>query len=125
LTSAQTKRLPTTIGSSKSKQIRTLNNTMASSEEEDTASVSSAGSDAASVASSHASDAAAPPAVVSDAELALTIVKRQLATLASCRPDVLAAKQRTALIRTVEEAITADPAARTLLAEWKGAYLDY
>jgi hypothetical protein len=97
---------------------------MASSEEEDAA--SSAGSEA-SEASSHASDASddVPEVVVSDAELALTTVKRQLATLASCRPDVLGAKQRTALIKTVEEAITAPDlnAARKLLAEWKGAYL--
>ena len=92
--------------------------TMASSEEEeeeDTA--SSAGSEA----SSHASDASDEVPAVSDAELQLKLLKRQLATLASCRPDVLAAKKRTALIQTVEEAITADPAARKLLAEWKGA----
>jgi hypothetical protein len=87
---------------------------MASSEEEDAASVSDAASDA-----SDASDAV--PAA-SDAEQALTTLTRQLATLASCRPDVLAAKKRTALIRTVQEAVTRDPAACKLLAEWKGAY---
>jgi hypothetical protein len=91
---------------------------MASSEEEDAA--SSAGSDA-SEASSHPSDASDEAPTASDAELALAALKRQLATLASCRPDVLAAKKRTALIKTVEEAITADPAARKLLSEWKGA----
>jgi BRCT domain type II-containing protein len=94
---------------------------MASSEEEDTA--SSAGSEA-SEASSHASDASdAVPAVSDDVELQLQLLKRQLATLASCRPDVLAAQKRTALIQTVEEVIRHDPAARKLLAEWKGAYL--
>jgi hypothetical protein len=93
---------------------------MASSEEEDA--TSSAGSEA-SEASSHASDASNAVPALSDAELALTTLKRQLATLASCRPDVLATKKRTALIQTVEEAIQHDPAARKLLAEWKGALL--
>lgn len=46
----------------------------------------------------------------------------QLATLASCRPDVLAAKKRTALIQTVQDAIRLDPVARRLLAEWKGTF---
>lgn len=73
------------------------------------------------MATSEEEDAATSP-VANDAELT-TLLTHQLATLASCRPDVLGAKKRTALIRTVQEALRLDPTARKLLAEWKGALL--
>jgi hypothetical protein len=61
---------------------------------------------------------------VTTSDNGLTLLTHQLATLASCRPDVLGAKKRTALIRTVQEALRSDPIARKLLAEWKGALLE-
>jgi hypothetical protein len=73
---------------------------------------------------SSASDSDSPDSSPTDAA-ELTLFTRQTAILASCRPDVLAAKKRTALIRTVQERIQTDPAARRRLAEWKGAYRDF